>query len=269
MCPSTGGTSCPGPTTADGCCPSTVPVTPLSAFDVCIVGAGPHGLAVLSALRAKQIGSNRPEPRVCVIDPIGVWMHEWDASFKALGISFLRSPAWAHPDACCQEAMVDFAKREGRTCDWKDVDFQGTSLEGMSKTAAGYYKNPSTKLFKDFCDDLISTLPHQLLRGSVVDIIKSSSATGGSSHTYEVMYESQAKAVCKISATHVVLALGARGCASVPAPFSSLMADYEGRVVHSSNVCRLESITSKLCTDDTMLIIGGGLSAAQVLTLHN
>lgn len=255
--PTTGDSCCPGPKFDDcGCSDRVVP----STYDVCIVGAGPHSLAVLSALMAKQVGSNGQNPRVCVIDPAGVWMHEWHSDFSTLRIDYLRSPAWAHPDACCQEAMVDFARREGRMSELKDVDFQGTSLDGMSKTAAGYYKNPTSELFKNFCDSLVSTLPHYFLRGSVIDIIKTSP-------NYEVIIKSHAEAQSKISATHIVLALGARGCANVPAQFTSLVANREGRVVHSSDVRRLAFMASKFCTDDTVLVIGGGLSAAQAALL--
>ena len=239
---------------------------PLEDFDVCIVGAGPNALGVLSALRKEHVGSTRPEPRVCVIDPAGVWMHEWDAGFSALDIEYLRSPAWAHP-AWHQEALVDFAKREGRTRELKDVDFLETGI----KTDGGYYMNPSTQLFKAFCDSLITTLPHTMLRGAVIDILRLKAPAGEVARKYEVIVTSlknrKSGVHFSISATDIVFAIGARGSVSVPAPFSNLINDCAGRVVHSSDATRLATMKSQLCKDDTVLVVGGGLSAAQAALL--
>jgi len=96
-------------------------------FDVVIVGAGPHALAVLSALRTPtaklseqehklkgrgQQGKKRERlPSVCVVDPSGAWLNEWNERFAALGIDYLRSPSWAHPDVfsqvCSSRVNVD------------------------------------------------------------------------------------------------------------------------------------------------------------------
>ena len=243
-------------------------------YDVCIVGAGPQGLAILSALRAKhkQLGSGCQDPHVCVVDPSGTWMHNWDANFRALNISYLRSPAWAHPDACCQEAMVNFARCQGRTRELKCCSFHGSTLDSMSKLEGEYYTNPSTELFNDFCTNLTSTLPHDLIRGSVVDIIKQGQGTHRNKfevdvHTHETGLSS------KIIAAQVVLALGASPCANIPAPFElvhnqfDLAANRCGRVIHSSDAKRLEVMQSDLRADDTLLVIGGGLSAAQAALL--
>jgi len=277
---------------------------PVRAFDICIVGAGPHALAVLSALRrvpCEGAGSTAPHPQVCVIDPAGAWLHEWDAGFSALDIEYLRyappcpssstllpvphklvngalvrmftcdahrSPAWAHPDACCQEALVDFAQREGRTSEWKCADFEGTSLHGMTKTTTGsHYSNPSTKLFRAFCETLISTLPHALLHGTVIDISKRCPPTGEVGCNYEVTFKSPTSVHSCITTTHVVMALGARGCGNIPAPFANLVNDGAGRIFHTADARRLTAMKSKLCKADTVLVIGGGLSAVQAAFL--
>ena len=127
-------------------------------------------------------------------------------------------------------------------------------------------------MVNDFCTNLTSTLPHDLIRGSVVDIIKQGQGTHRNKfevdvHTHETGLSS------KIIAAQVVLALGASPCANIPAPFElahnqfDLAANRCGRVIHSSDAKRLEVMQSDLRADDTLLVIGGGLSAAQAALL--
>lgn len=230
-------------------------------YDVCIVGAGPHALAVLSAIRKHR----RDAVTVCVVDPTGKWLSQWDHAFASLGIEHLRSPAWAHPDATSQEALVDFARRTGRMDEFKCVSFNGTSLEG--KTNCGYYKNPGTKLFRDFCDSLIDGLQHDFISGRVTDVRIRSSTCLCEPTLREVIIEgSEPEAIL---ARHVVLALGGGGCPNIPAPFKGLCCPGTNiRVVHSSDCQSLVTlVTGRLRKDDTVLVIGGGLSAAQATLL--
>ena len=79
-----------------------------NVFDVCIIGAGPQALAVLSSLHepygtldnaqleeiyrrsAKHGKSEPPGLSVCVVDPAGDWLVQWRARFAALEIEYLR-----------------------------------------------------------------------------------------------------------------------------------------------------------------------------------
>jgi len=109
-------------------------------YDVCIIGAGPAGLSVLSALqnptgiltegqwkqfrRAKRFSGAAAAQRrlsVCVIDPAG-WLSEWRGRFKSLGINRLRSPAWATPDYISTGALVEFAVKHGREDELHEID---------------------------------------------------------------------------------------------------------------------------------------------------
>lgn len=58
-----------------------------------VIGAGPHGLAVLSALAD---GGSWPE-RVTVVDPHDHWCAAWDAKLARLALDRLRSPQVHHP----------------------------------------------------------------------------------------------------------------------------------------------------------------------------
>jgi hypothetical protein len=227
--------------------------------DVVVIGAGPHALAVLSALRRCF---NPQQRTVCVVDPSGVWLENWNESFDSLGIEFLRSPAWAHPDALSQEGLLDFARQEGRMNEFREVSFDDTDLEGMCDKEKEEFGLPGTTLFRDFCFHLIGDLPHDFVRGKAIDIINVGS-------TYEILLEEGAGSltIAKLHAKHVVLALGAGGRANIPASFNDVITltdeRQQPRVLHSSDWRRFSVLKASLSDDDTVLIVGGGLSAVQ------
>ena len=76
---------------------------------VCVLGAGPHGLATVLHLQ-------RADPTLAdetvVIDPSGRWMSTWDNQFERLGIDVLRSPIVHHP-APDVDALSYFVARHG------------------------------------------------------------------------------------------------------------------------------------------------------------
>lgn len=61
---------------------------------VCVLGAGPHGLAAVLHLKRAD-----PElaAKTVVVDQSGRWMATWDSQFARLGIDVLRSPSVHHP----------------------------------------------------------------------------------------------------------------------------------------------------------------------------
>jgi len=69
------------------------PVTE-DAARVVVVGAGPHALTVTAELVVD--GLVAPDD-VVVLDPTGRWLAHWEASFRRLGITHLRSPVVHHP----------------------------------------------------------------------------------------------------------------------------------------------------------------------------
>ena len=198
-----------------------------------------------------------------MIDPGSHFMQSWNNRFEALEISHLRSPAFAHPVAFEPTALVNFAIQEGRTselsdapvCCWvptTDLSAQGRLLKAL----------PSNALFRDFCRSLEAKLPHRWLSGTAASVCKDSS-TG----EFRVHYKAKAgERERTVVARAVILATGPVGKWNVPAPFGELLASrlvlhteqllVEGRTLR-------EEVTRRCPGAGRVLVIGGGLSAAQ------
>lgn len=98
-------------------------------FELAVVGAGPHALALVTRLLETQPASlfndhehqrrvhlSKQSPKhfglyehqifnreniskkIVVLDKYGDWMTKWHKQFKAFKIDFLRSPLYFHPD---------------------------------------------------------------------------------------------------------------------------------------------------------------------------
>ena len=108
---------------------------------IAFIGSGPHNLASLAFL-LKASPQLRSEVRV--FDPSGTWLSQWDRQMKGQEIVHLRSSSVHHPDPD-PLALRRFAK--GRFDEFYPPYFL-----------------PSTKLFREFCEDMI----HRYDLGSLV-----------------------------------------------------------------------------------------------------
>ncbi|MDF5724019.1 MAG: FAD/NAD(P)-binding protein [Rhizonema sp. PD37] len=107
---------------------TTVP----AKIDIAIIGAGPHALTLITHLLQKR---QKIRDKLLVFDPSGEWMSRWQHQFVALQIPHLRSPAVHHPDP------NPFALRK--------------FAESRPDELFPPYDLPGTKLFEDFCQDVI------------------------------------------------------------------------------------------------------------------
>ena len=99
--------------------------------DVCIIGAGPHGLA--ARLLFKRLA---PSTSVTVIDRSYDWLAAWNRQFEHAQIDVLRSPIVHHPFPDALE-LENFRIRN-------------------SYTPSGLpYNPPTTKCFTAFCSEII------------------------------------------------------------------------------------------------------------------
>jgi hypothetical protein len=238
-------------------------------YDVCIVGAGPAGLACLSAIqepftldtlsddqvhRALRAlpAKKTAHRRVCVVDPNPTFMCGWKRQFDVLQIKFLRSPALAHPDFFDQNALLAYARQHGREDELLESGCARLrSLLPLGQSQIGLWKLPSTQLFQDFCRDLLPTLRHEYRQGTIVDL----QSTDGNMFCLTTAVGQQ------LHARTVILAMGAIGKPVIPA---ALQKDIPQ--VHSwMEIDRLEAQwASKFSVDnETVMVVGGGLTAVQ------
>lgn len=105
---------------------------PLDA-EVCILGAGPHGLAAAVHLRRA-----RPELDVITVDLAGSWLAGWHEQFARAEIEALRSPIVHHPAPDPYE-LSDYIER---------YQLPRSCLP---------YDPPTTEAFTSFCQDLVES----------------------------------------------------------------------------------------------------------------
>ncbi len=113
-----------------------IPKSNNGRVDVCIVGAGPHGLAVAAHLLAATPSLRE---RIAVVDPSGQWMRTWHDQFRRLEIDVLRSPSVHHPGVD-PAALARF------------VDTGHMPRSGLP------YDPPFTRVFAQYCAGLIELL---------------------------------------------------------------------------------------------------------------
>ena len=192
--------------------------------DVCIVGAGPHGLA--AALLFERID---PSIRVVVLDQSNEWLSSWKKQFRQAEIATLRSPIVHHPSPD-SFALDDFVKRE---------DFP---LSGLP------YNPPTTKAFEAFCAEIINA---SSIDDPVVAIPRSIRCEGD-----YVIIDSHARA---IHARYLIIASNPQQ-AIIPQWAESIY--HQSRQMQHSGEIDLANAND--IAGQKIAVIGGGLTAAHL-----
>ena len=199
---------------------------------ITIVGAGIHGVSIaLRLLReiptaAKQLAivDRHPQPLV-----------QWRDKTERQGMTVLRSPAVHHisPDAL---GIVEYAERHNRT-----------------NELAPPYAQPSTQLFWDFCNAVLTELTeHQGYYQFEVAKLRWDKGTGRFPFRLISTRNEGFRSRC------VILAIGADDCAYVPPEFTQWQRQYPDKVIHASQFAVSKEFGT---TPAKIVIVGGGLTA--------
>jgi hypothetical protein len=200
-------------------------------IDLAVVGAGPHSLTLVSHLLEKKpiLGQ-----KLLVFDS-RTWLSQWTDQFAAQEIPHLRSPVVHHP-ASNPYALREFAQNRPNEL-FKPYDL------------------PGTKLFEDFCFQLISQwqLTERLYPSKVQQILPISE---GKKSRFELILEGGNS----IIARRVVLATGG-GVPQMPEWVKQINTPYPPeRLSHSQSV----DLRKLQLSGKTILIIGGGLTTGHL-----
>lgn len=206
----------------------------VSDVDLAVVGAGPQSLTLLAYLARYRADLLE---RTVVLDP-DPWLARWDRQFADHGIVRLRSGCVHHPHPSPYE-LLRFAAKQGRTSEF-----------------SGPIGRPATGLFRHFCADLIEELGLERLRRAVRAVALEPSAAGATLTTSSGE---------TITARRVVLATNPVR-PLVPAWLGQAWANHPG--APGLLLARDWHAGSEPAARSGVVVVGGGLTAAQVAQAH-
>ncbi|NMF66939.1 FAD/NAD(P)-binding protein [Brasilonema octagenarum] len=210
----------------------TPPPSLPSKIDLAIIGAGPHALTLITHLLQKR---QTMRGRFMVLDPSGSWIRRWQHQFAAFEIPHLRSPAVHHPDP------NPFALRK--------------FAESRSHELFAPYDLPGTKLFEDFCFDVIRRfqLENQVYTSAVTRIEPLP-------HPIHPQFRLWLQDGHTLTARRVVLATG-NGKLQIPDWLKEIPSGYpQDKLFHSQTV----DLGKLRLTGERVLIVGGGLTSGHL-----
>jgi L-lysine 6-monooxygenase (NADPH-requiring) len=271
-------------------------------IDIAIIGSGPSAVCLLNRLEQRHpswfpdskrnLGKKPPAfvPSIKVFDSTGSWMGKWDYLFKSLEIDHLRSPATFHVQSTEGDGLLEYALQHGRLNELTEIPNILDAREKKSRnskydltngrckhkrvslfTAADVTRMaiPSTSLFCDHTRESISAngFDQLVVKANCTGIHPSENP---STDGFRLMftYHDEVKARC------VIVATGGTNVPCIPRAFVKLMDS--GMIQHafdfnnfdlpkSSNAVGEVSSPSKSLNRQKLLVVGGGLTAAQLV----
>lgn len=201
-------------------------------IDLAIIGAGVQSLTLTTHLLQK---SGKHYHKFLVFDPSQTWLSQWQQQFAAQQIPYLRSPAVHHPDPNPHQLRTFAEKRHNELFP--------------------PYDRPGTKLFNDFCDEVIRRwkLADKVYPAKVSQILPTK-------HSSRSRFQLVLDTGETIIARRVVLATGS-GKIQLPNWVEKITSDYPSdRLCHSQQV----NLNQLKLTGERILIVGGGLTSGHL-----
>jgi hypothetical protein len=201
-------------------------------IDTAIIGAGVQALTLTTHLLQK---SAKHYNKFLVFDPHRTWLDRWHQQFAAQQILYLRSPAVHHPDPNPHQLR--------------------TFAENRHNELFPPYDRPGTKLFNDFCDEVIRRwkLENKIYRTKVSQILPIK-------HSDRSRFQLILDTGETIIARRVVLATGS-GKIQLPQWVEQITSNYPSdKLCHSQQV----DLRQLNLTGERILIIGGGLTSGHL-----
>ena len=201
-------------------------------IDLAIIGAGVQALTLTTHLLQK---SAKYDHKFLVFDPSQTWLSQWQQQFAAQQIPSLRSPAFHHPDPNPHQLR--------------------TFAEHRHDELFPPYDRPGTKLFNDFCQEVIRrwNLADKVYPAKVTQILPIKLALRP---RFQLVLDTGET----IIARRVVLATGS-GKVQFPDWVEKITSDYPSeRLCHSQQV----NLNRLNVTGERILIVGGGLSSGHL-----
>ena len=201
-------------------------------IDLAIIGAGVQALTLTAHLLQK---SKKHYGKFLIFDPNQTWLSQWQQQFAAQQIPYLRSPAVHHPEPNPHQLR--------------------TFAEHRRNEFFPPYDRPGTKLFNDFCDEVIRrwNLADKVYPAKVIQILTIES-------TFRPRFQLLLDTGETIIARRVVLATGS-GKIQLPHWVESITSNYPpDKLCHSQKV----NLNQLNLTGERILIVGGGLTSGHL-----
>lgn len=201
-------------------------------IDIAIIGAGVQALTLTTHLLQK---STKHYHKFLVFDPSQTWLSQWQQQFAGQQIPYLRSPAVHHPDPNPHQLRTFAEKRHNELFP--------------------PYDRPGTKLFKDFCDEVIRRwkLADKIYPAKVIQILPTK-------HSSRSRFQLVLDTGETIIARRVVLATGSDKV-QFPNWVDCITSDYPSdRLCHSQQV----NLNQLKLIGERILIVGGGLTSGHL-----
>jgi cation diffusion facilitator CzcD-associated flavoprotein CzcO len=201
-------------------------------IDIAIIGGGVQALTLTTHLLQK---SAKHYSKFIVFDSAGTWMNQWQQQFAAQQIPYLRSPAVHHPDPNPHQLR--------------------TFAETRPNELFPPYDRPGTKLFNDFCGEVIRRwqMENKVYQAKVSQVLPIKHLSR--SRFQLVLADGQT-----IIARRVVLATGS-GKVQLPHWVERITSDYPSEQLCHSQQVDLRHLN---LTGERILIIGGGLTSGHL-----